>query len=173
MVFKKKENGSKRKSAQEAEEARETDAFKLVHRYMLWSVGAGLIPMPWLDMAAVAGIQIKMVQGLSKLYEVEFSKTLVKSVIAALVGSITADTLRRSTFTSFVKSIPIVGVLGMVSMPIYSGATTFAIGKVFIQHFEAGGTFLDFDPQKVKEYFAQYYQEGQEVAADLKAESEK
>ncbi len=33
-------------------------------------------------------------------------------------------------------------------MPIYSGAATWAIGKVFIHHFALGGTFLNFDPQK-------------------------
>ena len=28
------------------------------------------------------------------------------------------------------------------------------MGKVFIQHFESGGTFLDFDPDKVRSYFS-------------------
>ena len=54
-------------------------------------------------------------------------------------------------------------------MPIYSGAATWAIGKVFIQHFASGGTFLDFDPQKVKDYFRNLFEQGKEVASNLKS----
>lgn len=67
-----------------------------------------------------------------------------------------------------IKSIPIIGIVGSVSMPLYSGATTWAIGKVFVQHFASGGTFLNFDPKKVKEYFANLYKQGQEIAQNLK-----
>jgi uncharacterized protein (DUF697 family) len=116
----------------------------------------------------LAGVQLKMLHRLSQIYEVEFSESRVKSVIAALVGMITTDSLHRGAFTSFIKSIPLVGVIGAVSMPLYAGATTYAIGKVFIQHFESGGTFLDFDPKKVKEYFAKLYEEGKLAASKLK-----
>ena len=53
--------------------------------------------------------------------------------------------------------------------PIVMGASTYAVGKVFVQHFEMGGTLLDFDPTKTKEFFAREYKEGQKVAADLRA----
>ena len=53
-------------------------------------------------------------------------------------------------------------------MPVFSGAATWAIGKVFIQHFASGGTFLDFDPKKVKDYFMDLFKQGQEIAHNLK-----
>jgi uncharacterized protein (DUF697 family) len=143
-------------------------AHKLTNRYMLWSMGAGLIPVPWLDLGALAGVQLKMVHRLSGHYEVPFSQNLVKSIIAALVGTISADYLRRSAFTSFIKSIPIIGFIGSVSMPIYSGAITYAVGKVFIKHFESGGTLLSFDPKKVKDHFAKLVEEGKLAASKLK-----
>ncbi|MCU0285670.1 MAG: DUF697 domain-containing protein [Acidobacteria bacterium] len=142
---------------------------KIVNRYVLWSMGAGLIPVPMLDITLLAGVQLKMLYELSVNYDIRFSENIGKSVIAVLTGTITADALRKSTITSFLKSIPIIGFLGSISMPIYSGAITYAIGKVFIQHFESGGTFLDFDPQKVKDYFAKLYKEGQKVASNFKA----
>jgi uncharacterized protein (DUF697 family) len=132
-------------------------------------MGAGLIPFPWLDVGVLAGVQLKLVHRLSEHYDVKFSENLVKSVIAALLGTITADSLRRGAFTTLIKSIPVVGVLGVISMPIYAGATTYAIGKVFIQHFESGGTFLDFDPKKVKEHFAKLYEEGKSAASKMKS----
>ena len=41
---------------------------------------------------------------------------------------------------------------------------TYALGKVFIQHFAAGGTFLSFDPEAVRDYFQTQLQEGGRVA---------
>jgi uncharacterized protein (DUF697 family) len=125
--------------------------------------------VPWLDVGALAGVQLKMLHRLSEHYEVKFSENYGKSIIATLMGTITADSLKRGAFTSFIKSIPLIGVIGMVSMPIYAGATTYAIGKVFIQHFESGGTFLDFDSKKVKNHFAELFEEGKLKASEIKA----
>jgi hypothetical protein len=40
------------------------------------------------------------------------------------------------------------------------------LGKVFIQHFESGGTFLTFDPMTVRAHFARLQEEGRKVAAE-------
>jgi len=56
----------------------------------------------------------------------------------------------------------------MISVLILGGATSYAIGSMFVQHFESGGTLLDFDPKKMREYFASKLAEGKEVAAKLK-----
>jgi uncharacterized protein (DUF697 family) len=169
-MVEKKEKEAKEESTRKPGEAEESATLKLVHRYVLWSMGAGLIPVPGVDLGVLAALQLRLVQRLSQHYEVKLARNLGKSIIAALLGTVSADILRRSSLTSLVKSIPLVGVLGSISMPLYSGAATYAIGKVFIQHFEAGGTFLNFDPKAVKEYFAHYYKEGQTAATDLKAQ---
>ena len=140
----------------------------LVKKYMWWSMGAGLIPVPLVDIATVSGVQLKMLNELSKVYGVKFSQNAGKSIISALLGGISADALSKSYITSIIKSIPIIGIVGAVSMPVYSGAATWAIGKVFIQHFASGGTFLDFDPKKVKDYFMNLFKQGQEIAQNLK-----
>ncbi len=145
-------------------------AENVVKTYMYWSMGVGLIPIPLLDVAAVSGVQLKMLSEISKIYEIKFSENAGKTIIASLLGGVTAGTLTRSSFTSFIKSIPIIGILGSLSMPIYSGAATWAIGKVFIQHFASGGTFLTFDPQKVKDYFNELFKQGLTIAESTKAE---
>ena len=152
----------------EDDQIKSDQANKVVKTYMYWSMGAGLIPIPYVDMLTVSGVQLKMLSELSKIYEIEFSENRGKSVVAALLGGVTAEALARSTFTSYIKSIPVIGVLGSLSMPLYSGAATYAIGKVFIQHFATGGTFLDFDPQKVKDYFADLYNQGKNIAKNMK-----
>ena len=44
-------------------------------------------------------------------------------------------------------------MLGAISVPVLASGVTWAIGRVFVQHFAAGGTFLTFDPSKVREHF--------------------
>jgi hypothetical protein len=56
-------------------------------------------------------------------------------------------------------------------MPSSSAAFTYAVGKVFLQHFASGGTFLDFDPKTVREYFAKMFDEGKLVVAKGKTEA--
>jgi uncharacterized protein (DUF697 family) len=112
----------------------------------------------------VAGVQIKMLNEISKLYGIPFSENRAKNLIAALIG--TAGT---GAFTGLVASclkvIPVVGTIGgAVSMSVVAGATTFAIGKVFVQHFASGGTFLDFDPVRTRAYFEEQLREGRTVA---------
>jgi len=46
---------------------------------------------------------------------------------------------------------------------------TYVMASVFIQHFESGGTFLDLDPEAVREHFMREFEEGKTLAADLKA----
>jgi len=55
-------------------------------------------------------------------------------------------------------------------MPVVSGAFTYAIGKVFIQHFASGETFLTFDPEKVRDYYTEMFEEGKKVAAEISKE---
>ncbi len=61
-------------------------------------------------------------------------------------------------FGSFLKSLSPVGyVVNASLMPATTGASTYAVGKVFIQHFESGGTLLDFEPEKMRGYYEQQY----------------
>lgn len=151
----------------------EDQSNQIVKRYMLWSLGAGAIPIPWIDMAAVMGVQIKMIKDLADHYEVPFKESRGKSIIASLVGSLTAGSLKTRLFGGLLKAVPVAGtVLGAAGMSVFSAATSYAVGKVFIQHFEAGGTFLDMDPEKVKDYFREQYAEGKEKAKKMAKKEE-
>ncbi len=134
-------------------------ANEIVKNYALGSLAVGIVPFPLVDMAILAGVQLKMLHSLAKLYDVEFQDTLGKSVIAALLGG----GISSSLSTSLAKSVPILGLAtSMISIVLFGGASTYAIGRVFIQHFESGGTFLNFDPQQVRAYYAQQFEKGKE-----------
>jgi uncharacterized protein (DUF697 family) len=140
----------------------------VINRYLPWSMGAGLIPLPMVDAAAVVGIQLKMLSEISKIYGVEFSENIGKNVIGSLVGGVGATTLAAGTFGSAVKAIPGFGtILGAATLPVVAGATTFAIGKIFTQHFASGGTFLSFNSVEAKKVFAESFAEGKSHVSDL------
>jgi len=143
------------------------DADGIVKRYMWWSMGAGLLPFPVLDLAAVTGVQLKMLDRLSGLYEIEFSENRGRNIIGALLGGLIPQSLAVGTAGSLFKSLPIIGpALGGVTMSLFSGASTYAVGKIFNNHFASGGTLLDFDADSdaVREAFADAFEEGQEEA---------
>ncbi len=151
-------------------ELRQLKGTSIVTRHVIYAMGAGLIPIPAVDMGLSTAIQLKMLVKLSRHYNVKFTRNIGKSLIATLVGFITTNTLRASGLAQLVKMIPVVGGVAAISMSIYNGAVTHAIGKIFLQHFEAGGTFLTFKPEKVKKHFYELYKEGLEIATKLNGE---
>ena len=150
------------------EHERLEEANNTVRRHMYLAGGLGIIPIPLVDLAAVFAVQLKMLSKLCKLYGVRFRENAGKSLIASLIGGLAPSTFSLPVAFSL-KAIPLVGpVLGAVTMPAFSGASTYAVGKVFVQHFESGGTMLTLDPELMKEYFAQQYSEGEAIAAAAK-----
>jgi uncharacterized protein (DUF697 family) len=159
---------AKRPYITDSEELRIMKADKVVRRYMYWSMGAGLIPVPFLDTGTVSLVQLKMLGALSKFYKVSYSKNLVKSLTASLLSFVSGNSVSRTVIPGMLKILPGGHWLGMASMSVFSGASTYAIGKIFIQHFEAGGTFLNFKPRKVKKHFSQLFQEGKDLAKEMR-----
>lgn len=134
----------------ELENQRSDEAARVVKNHVITSMGIALVPIPIVDLVGLTGTQLKMVHSLAKLYKVPFSENLGKSLIVSLVGGF-MPTSTAMTLASFAKAIPGLGTAtGMVSVTVLGGATTYAIGSVFVQHFESGGTLLDFDPKAMK-----------------------
>jgi len=122
-------------------------ANSIIKNHMIWSMGAGFIPVPIADFFAVSAIQLDMIRQLCKVYDIDFKETI--------------------------KFIPGVGsVLGGVTLAILSGGSTYALGEVFKKHFETGGTFLDFDPSRLKKYYDEQFEKGKEMAKKMKDEEE-
>lgn len=143
-------------------------AHRIIKNHMIWSMGAGFIPLPIADLVAVTAVQVDMIRQLSKLYNVDFSENEIKAIISSLTSTGLAGLGARA-----VKVIPVVGsVLGGVTMSVLSGAGTYALGEVFYKHFESGGSILDLDPEKVKGYYRERFEEGKEIAKKVKKEAE-
>ena len=126
--------------------SREERALAEVESFLPWSAGAGILPLPGIDMALIIGVQLRMLAKLAEVYGVPFKEQAAKSVVATLMATLVQNTLLGGLAFAL-RFTPVLGPLfGIAGLPALAAAGTFALGKVFITHFEAGGTFLDFDP---------------------------
>lgn len=131
---------------------RHTEASKIVSSALGWSAAAGFVPVPVLDVAALAAVQVKMVVDLSALYGEKSSNELARGIVSVLLGTLAPLKLTEIALVSGAKALPVIGtVIGSLSMAAFGTAATYAIGKIFIRHFERGGTIATLDAEAVKE----------------------
>jgi uncharacterized protein (DUF697 family) len=144
--------------------SKEAEAMRIVHEYMGWSTGAGLIPVPLLDLAGISLVELKMVHSLTNLYGVPFSRSAAKSIIGALIGG-GGTFVVAAPVASLVKFVPVIGQLfGILTEPAVAAAATYALGKVFIRHFESGGTLLDFNIRTQRHQYEEHFAAAQSQA---------
>jgi uncharacterized protein (DUF697 family) len=148
---------------------REEQAKALMYKYMMQNAALGLLPIPVIDVLTIGGTQLAMLGAISKVYGIDYHQNMVKPIVASLLGALGYDFAVRGIAGALVKTVPVFGLLvGIASMPIMGAASTYAVAKVFIQHFESGGTFINFDAEEAKKYFSQYYKEGVQEAIGMK-----
>jgi len=140
--------------AEEVLEARDvhTDAGVIISNAVKWSGAAGFIPVPYVDLAALGALQFKMVRDLAAIYDIDAKTKVVRTVVASLLGSLAPTVISTSLVGSSLKLIPGGGTLvGSASVAAFSAASTYAIGKVFVRHFENGGSLENFSAENIQE----------------------
>jgi uncharacterized protein (DUF697 family) len=148
---------------------RDKHAESVIRNHILFSMGAGIIPVPVVDIFAVSASQLDMIRQLCKVYDQDFLETQGK----AIVSSLTTATLARIGAGSLAKLIPVVGsFVGGVTNALLAGASTYALGQVFKIHFETGGTILDFDTNRLKKLYNEQFEKGKKVAEELRKQRE-
>jgi uncharacterized protein (DUF697 family) len=139
-------------------------ANRIIRFRTLMASGLGFIPIPLLDAAAILSVQLWMLRDISKVYGIPFKKNVARSIIGTLVSNIGT--------VSILKLIPGINLLGGGAVAMSAGASTYALGKVFTQHFDQGGTLLSFNPVKSRAYFEQVYEESKITVEELKEQED-
>lgn len=142
---------------------------KIVRKHVLLSMGVGVIPVPLLDIAGITAVNLRMISKIASNHGDKFNKQIATNVITSLVASMGAQGAATGAFGSLMKAIPFVGsVTGALTYPAVAGATTFALGQVFIRHYEAGGTLLSLDVDAVKGFYNEQYDKGKSRVKNIK-----
>lgn len=152
-------------SSSQAAPPSEAEARAMIRQHMLWAMGIGLVPLPLLDTVAVTAVQILLLRKLAQRHGVAFSPGRARGLVASLVGGAGAVSIATGYWGSWIKAVPVVGPsLGAATMPVLAGASTWALGLVFLRHFQAGGTLADFNPLRQGRAFAAGLAEGKREA---------
>lgn len=156
------------------ENERQFRAEMIVKEHMIASLGLGLIPIPFVDLATGLASNVVLVSRLCTLYEQPFKASIARTAVLSIMGIIGSVGVAVTVGFSLAKLIPGIGtVAGSVALPIANAATAYVIGKMFIGHFEMGGTLFDFDPRSNVPQARRAYANGRELAGELLASRKK
>lgn len=153
--------------------ARGLSAENMIKNYVITATAASIVPVAMFDIAAVLAVQTRMIQKLSQLYGRPFSESAGRKVASALIGTLGGYGAGYFLAASATKLIPGVGwMVGMVSLPVVSGASTYAVGRSIVRHYEDGGSLFDFSADRMRAYYKEQFEKGKDLAAKAKAKEE-
>lgn len=135
-------------------ELRRAEAQTIVANYATSASACGLIPVPLIDVVGVSAVQLAMVSALCKHYDVPFSRSWAQALIGSIVGGSLPRALARGLAKSFFKAMPIAGALvGITGVAALANLSTRTLGKLFVDHFEAGGDLETADAANLRAAF--------------------
>lgn len=127
------------------------EAARVISTAVKWSAATAIVPVPYMDLLALGAVQVKMVRDLAKVYGLEAESETLKGVISALLGTLAPAAISGGLLGSALKVIPVGGtIVGSVGLAAFGSAATYAISKIFVAHFEKGGTLKTFSAEAIE-----------------------
>jgi uncharacterized protein (DUF697 family) len=127
------------------------EAARVISTAVKWSAAAAIVPVPYIDLLALGAVQVKMVRDLAQVYGLEAEGETLKGVISALLGTLAPAAISGGLLGSALKVIPVGGtIVGSVGLAAFGSAATYAIGKIFVAHFDQGGTVTSFSAEAIE-----------------------
>ena len=137
---------------------------RLITRHVALAMGAAALPVPLADVAAVTWVQVDLVERLARHHGVTGDRSRARAAVLALAGA-TAARLGGS----LVKAVPGGGwLVGGATQLVLAGATTYALGQAYREHFEADGSLEAPDFESLRERYESYVERGRELARGLR-----
>jgi uncharacterized protein (DUF697 family) len=119
--------------------------------YSLLATTAGAIPVPWVDLLILPGIQTRMVHHVAKLY----GQPLKAQHFGELAGTLGLGMLVRQGIREVMKFIPYVG---SVAGGALAGASTFALGKAACFYYSGVQKGHAPSPDEIRRYYAEQFE---------------
>jgi uncharacterized protein (DUF697 family) len=111
---------------------------------------AGAIPIPFVDLALISGVQTRMVYELARLY----GQPLSVRRLGELASTLGLGLLSRQAGRELIKVIPGLGtVIGSMAGGALAAASTFALGKAFCYYYRAVLEGHVPDPEDLRRYY--------------------
>lgn len=109
-------------------------------KFLAWSVLGGLIPIPFVDIGAIAVANYFMVKQIAEYYHQDFDSTKTKAIIAAVIAGVLPQSLAAGIPGAMVRMIPVVGpVINFLIEPGFAALVTYVVAKLAIQGYATSG----------------------------------
>ncbi len=143
-------------------------ANQIVKEHTLYSMGSGIVPIPFVGLVGIMGVQIHMINQLCKEYDIEFKESRAKNVLISLLGAILPVAIAMPV-ASFIKFIPVIGqAAGGIALSSLSSASTYTVGHYLIKHFENEGTLENIDSKEAKSDINKIYEKSKDAVKNIK-----
>ena len=132
-------------------------AESIVKHFALGALSSLLVPTLLAEWVLLPAIQLALIHKLCDIYGQKFVINAAKAKITIFLAWLfTLSTV--DSFRVVLRHLPLIGTgWRRVSTALIGSASTYAIGKVFILHFESGGTLLSLDPEKTRQYYSEQF----------------
>jgi uncharacterized protein (DUF697 family) len=114
--------------------------------YSTLAATAGAIPIPWVDLLLLPGIQTQMIYDLARFY----GQPLTATRFLELASTLGLSVLARQAIREVVKLLPVAGSVAGGAM---AGASTFALGKAFCYYYSAVHQGHVPNPEDLRRYY--------------------
>ncbi|MBN9669614.1 YcjF family protein [Roseibium aggregatum] len=123
----------------------------IVERHANFAAVAGLVPMPLVDLAAIAVVVERMLRKLSRLYGEPLDRHRSKQLAAAMLVGMAAPGIASFTTSAVLNMAPGPQLLGMVITSVSAAVLVRTVGEVYLSHLageSGGGEFYGATPQQ-------------------------
>lgn len=118
---------------------RKNRALKTIYKYVVMSTGMGFVPAPLVSQIAISGVLVSMVTELCHEFDAKVSNHMIKTALASILGGAHSGWIAHYSTKQIYRFVPSISyVPSIVARPIAAGAVTYAIGRLFLRHLEAG-----------------------------------
>ncbi len=117
---------------------------------------AGAIPIPWVDMLILPGIQTRMIYQLARHY----GQPLTGERFLELAGTLGMGMLVRQAVRGVVKFIPVVGSVAGAAL---AGSSTYALGQAFCFYYSGVKKGHVPNPEDLKRYYKEQLAKAEEL----------
>ena len=124
----------------------ERQAIPYIVAYSTLAATAGAIPIPWLDLLVLPGIQTRMIYRLAKVY----GQPLSGHQFLEMAGTLGLGMMVRQGIRELTKFVPFFGSFAGAAL---AGSATFALGKAFCYYYRATTKGLVPKAEDLKKYY--------------------
>lgn len=116
---------------------KEASARLIIERHVNLAGMAGLVPLPWVDLAVIAAVVERMLRKLSRLYGAPLGTDRSARLAAAMLGGMAATGIAGLTTASLFRWAPGPHLVGMAIMSISAAVLVRIIGDVFLNRMKS------------------------------------